>query len=127
MELRIVFLYLLFAFCLFDFIMLVFMNLKKKIFKKTVVSYQLRILQKLSFQTSSLNKLGTKIIELFFRQVYRKNKPSFCSGSCGEIHARRKLQNKTSLKYFNFLETQLTLNTLETSLKNSLETPLNFF
>ena len=25
------------------------------------------------------------------------NKPSFCSGSCDEIHARSKLQNKTSL------------------------------
>ena len=39
-----------------------------------------------------------------------QNKPSFCSGSCNEIHARRKLQNKTSLKYLNFLETHLTLN-----------------
>ena len=28
-----------------------------------------------------------------------KNKPSFCSGSCNEIHARTKSQNKTSLKH----------------------------
>ena len=27
------------------------------------------------------------------------NKPSFCSGSCDEIHARTKLQNKTKLKH----------------------------
>ena len=33
-----------------------------------------------------------------------EHKPSFCSGSCDEIHARRKLQNKTSLKYVTFLD-----------------------
>ena len=27
-----------------------------------------------------------------------KNKPSFCTGSCDEIHATSKWQNKTSLK-----------------------------
>ena len=27
-----------------------------------------------------------------------KNKPSFCSGSCDEIHAATKLKNKISLK-----------------------------
>ena len=68
-----------------------------------------------------------------------ENKPSFCSGSCDEIQARSKLQNKTSLNtlwktleaFFssNFLETHLTLplNTLETfliCLWNYLETPL---
>ena len=66
-------------------------------------------------------------INAIFQTVQFGNKPSFCSGSCNEIHARRKLQNKTSLKYLNFLETQLTQNTLETSLKsfrNCLETYL---
>ena len=71
----------------------------------------------------------------------KKNKPSFCSGSCNEIHARKKLQNKTSLKNswntlenfnWNFLETHLTLSlkTLETffkclwnCLENSHKTP----
>ena len=43
-----------------------------------------------------------------------RNKPSFCSGSCDEIHVRRKLQNKTSLQYLNFLDTHLKQNTLET-------------
>ena len=47
-----------------------------------------------------------------------KNKPYFCLGSCKEIHAKSKSQNKTSLKHSwnilenlfrNFLETQLTL------------------
>ena len=35
-----------------------------------------------------------------------KNKPYFCSGSCDEIHATTKLQNKT---HWNILETPLTL------------------
>ena len=49
-----------------------------------------------------------------------KNKPSFCSGSCYEIHAKTKWQNKTSLKHSS--------NTLDTSLEcfwNCLQTPIN--
>ena len=30
---------------------------------------------------------------------YAIKKPSFCSGSCDEIHAKTKSQNKTSLKH----------------------------
>ena len=38
--------------------------------------------------------------------IYWKNKPSFCLGSCNEIRARTKLQNKTLWKHFwNALET----------------------
>ena len=57
------------------------------------------------------------------------NKPSFCSGSCDEIHDTTKLQNRTSLKdFWNFLWYFLDtfFNTLESSLKhlwNCLETP----
>ena len=29
------------------------------------------------------------------KSFFEKNKPSFCSGSCDEIHATTKLQNKT--------------------------------
>ena len=51
--------------------------------------------QKIKSVNQYLNK-GMKVLE-WYESV--NNKPSFCSGSCGEIHATTKLQNKTSLKY----------------------------
>ena len=61
---------------------------------------------------------------------FYENMPAFYSGSCNEIHARTKLQNKTSLKYFwnaletlwNFLETHMTFSSLK-HLRNCLATP----
>ena len=78
------------------------------------------------------NSVLSKYLKIFWGPsngyfLFLKNKPSFCSGSCDEIHVRKKLQNKTSLKYLNFLETHLTQNTFETSLAsfwNCLETHL---
>ena len=41
--------------------------------------------------------LNVLIKLVHYLKLSKKNKPSFCSGSCNEIHARTKLQNKTSL------------------------------
>ena len=69
-------------------------------------------------------KSSNNLVHLYWDgDTFKSNKPSFCLDSCDEIHARRKFQNKTSLKYLNLLETHLTQNTLETSLK-AFETAL---
>ena len=58
-----------------------------------------------------------KSLNLPHRAFYCKNKPSFCSGSCDEIHAN--LSNKTSLKH--------SWNTIKLSFSNSLLTPSELF
>ena len=69
------------------------------------------------------------IREFIFSLSLKKNKPSFCSGSCDEIQSTTKLQNKL---HWKILETPVNLfmkfswNTLESSLKhfwNYFETP----
>ena len=53
--------------------------------------------------------------------IWRENKPSLCSGSCDEIHATTKSQNKTYLKLFlkfSLYTLDTFLNTRETSVKH---------
>ena len=87
------------------------------------------IIHDLFMHCSKLVHNFLKIFSWFAHNFF--NKPSFCSGNCDEIHVRRKLESKTSLKHWNFLETHLpfSLKFLETSFQtfwNCIEKPLKY-
>ena len=71
------------------------------------------------FMQPRLISIVSKPIKVVVVVFVKKNKPSFCSGSCDEIHATTFCEI--------FLKHKLFVNTLKTSLKhpwNFLETPL---
>ena len=63
---------------------------------KYVMKLEFRIFE--TTEQAIKNAIWQKMNEEALEEL-EKNKPFLCSGSCDEIYATTKLQNKTSLKY----------------------------